>query len=32
MSYTVDAPLSAGIYANGREEPRVIGLQASYKF
>ncbi len=32
MSYTVDAPLSAGIYANGREEPRIVGLQASYKF
>ena len=32
ISYTVDAPLSAGIYANGREEPRVYGLQARYNF
>jgi outer membrane receptor protein involved in Fe transport len=32
ISYTVDAPLSAGIYANGREEPRVYGLQARYFF
>ena len=32
MSYTVDAPLSAGLYANDREEPRVVGLQANFKF
>jgi len=31
-SFTVDAPLSAGIYANGVEEPRVYGLQARYNF
>lgn len=31
-SFTVDAPLSAGIYANGIEEPRVYGLQARYNF
>lgn len=32
ISYTVDAPLSAGIYANGREEPRVYGMQFRYNF
>ena len=27
-----DAPLSAGIYAGGVDEPRVYGLQAIYNF
>jgi hypothetical protein len=32
ISFSLDAPLSAGIYANGLEEPRVYGLQARYNF
>ena len=31
-SFGLDSPLSAGIYANGIEEPRVYGLQARYNF
>lgn len=32
IAFSLDAPLSAGIYANGLEEPRVYGLQARYNF
>ena len=32
ISFSLDAPLSAGIYANGLAEPRVYGLQARYNF
>ena len=32
VSFTLDAPLSAGIYAGGVDEPRVYGLQAIYNF
>jgi len=32
ISFTVDAPLSAGIYASGVDEPRVYGVQATYNF
>ena len=31
-SFTIAAPLGAGIYGNGREEPRVYGMQARYNF
>ncbi len=32
LQFTVDAPLSAGIYASGVDESRVFGLQAVYRF
>jgi len=32
ISFSVDAPLSAGIYASGVDEPRVYGVQATYNF
>jgi iron complex outermembrane receptor protein len=32
FTFTIDAPLSGGIYANGLAEPRVIGIQALYNF
>ena len=32
ISYSLSAPLGAGIYGNGREEPRVLGVQARYNF
>jgi outer membrane receptor protein involved in Fe transport len=32
ITFSLDAPLSAGIYANGIAEPRVIGIQARYNF
>jgi len=32
ISFSVDAPLSAGIYASGVDEPRVYGVEATYNF
>ncbi|MEH6610040.1 MAG: TonB-dependent receptor [Halioglobus sp.] len=32
ITFSLDAPLSAGIYANGIAEPRVYGIQATYNF
>ena len=32
ISFSIDAPLSAGIYGGGVDEPRVYGLQGTYNF
>ncbi len=31
-TYAADSVLSAGIYANWVEEPRILGVQARYNF